>query len=206
MVIRDWPRGSGRKPPGLESCLSPSPAPQSWWQRHPPVGNSTFISKSRLRGPQGPGQASRLCGSAVRPGEAGLPGLPGVPAAGQAVHVLLLDVLVAGLAGERWGEARCLPAPGHLLRLRGPTPGRARLRARTTVCPTHPPAAPLACRGMEPSLCCRAQGHSQPGTHRGPGVPRTEVHRGLPTTAPFNKGRARGSVRTSPAEARESGM
>lgn len=76
---------------------------ESRGQRRPPVGNSAFISKSRLRGPRGPGRASRLCGSAVRAGEAGLPGLPGVPAAGQAVHVLLLDVLVTGLAGQGRG-------------------------------------------------------------------------------------------------------
>lgn len=41
--------------------------------------------------------------SAACPGEAELPWLPEVPAAGQAVqpHVLLLDVLITGLAGER---------------------------------------------------------------------------------------------------------
>lgn len=69
-----------------------------------------------LFGPQGQGWATlapqeihgRPLGSRACPGEAELPGLPGGRAAGQAVHVFLLDVLIGGLQGR---EQEVIQAP-----------------------------------------------------------------------------------------------
>lgn len=127
-----------------------------------------------------------------------LPWLPGAPAAGQGVqpHVLLLDVLVAGLA-ERAKAGASWPASPQL-RAEALGPKRVHPLPGLDHCVSN---SALSHRLQEkgPSLSSCAQGrsleHTQPwGSRAG------MCYACFPPPSPFNEGWSRGSVRTPPTE------
>lgn len=128
--------------------------------------------------------ALRLCGPCRGGRATGAPGSPSGWASGACPP--------SGCARNRTGGtgAGLRPSAGSGAQHHGcPPPGPGPPCVRLI----RPPCPQSAGEYSLPSPLCLG---TQPGTPRSPGVPRTEARCGHPTTASFNKGRDRGSVRT----------